>query len=61
MIGDNELIFAMVRLATTAELIWRIKPVESDVDILGVESADLQYACWAANSGIGIKGVVYLR
>lgn len=60
MIGDNELIFSMVRLATTAELIGRIKPIEPDVDILGVVSADLQYACWTTDSGIVIKGVVQL-
>lgn len=41
VIGDNELIFSMVMLATTAELIGRIKPIEPDVDILGVVSTDL--------------------
>lgn len=60
MIGDDELIFSVVRLATTAELIGRIKPIEPDVDIFGVMSADLQYACWATDSGIDIKGVVHL-
>lgn len=58
--GDNELIFSMVRLATTAELIGRIKPIEPDVDILGVVSADLYYACWATDSVIDIKRVVQL-
>lgn len=60
VIGDNELIFSMVRLATTAELIGRIKPIEPDVDILGVVSADLYYACWATDSVIDIKRVVQL-